>query len=89
MHPPRPGKKLLVLDLDYTILDCKNISERENLHGKYTILIFIMYLIECFNIEHKRPYLEEFMVLIYECKPNSKFIRWPVIRIMTLQCGHR
>jgi len=27
IHPPRPAKKLLVLDLDYTILDCKNISD--------------------------------------------------------------
>jgi len=32
IHPPRPGKKLLVLDLDYTILDCQNISERDSLH---------------------------------------------------------
>jgi len=31
IHAPRPGRKLLVLDLDYTILDCKNLSERENL----------------------------------------------------------
>jgi ubiquitin-like domain-containing CTD phosphatase 1 len=27
IHPPRPNKKLLVLDLDYTILDCKHMSQ--------------------------------------------------------------
>ncbi|KAJ2872665.1 hypothetical protein FB639_004315, partial [Coemansia asiatica] len=26
MNPPRQGKKLVVLDLDYTLFDCKNIS---------------------------------------------------------------
>ena len=26
LHPPRPGKKLLVLDLDYTLFDCKATS---------------------------------------------------------------
>ncbi|KAJ3356878.1 Ubiquitin-like domain-containing CTD phosphatase 1 [Allomyces javanicus] len=25
-HPPRPGKKLLVLDLDHTLFDCKSTS---------------------------------------------------------------
>ncbi len=28
MHPLRPGKKLLVLDLDYTLFDCKGTTER-------------------------------------------------------------
>ncbi|PFH33787.1 HAD hydrolase, family IIID protein [Besnoitia besnoiti] len=26
LHPPRPGKKLLVLDLDYTLFDCKSLA---------------------------------------------------------------
>ncbi|KAF9960802.1 hypothetical protein BGZ70_008488 [Mortierella alpina] len=26
MHPPRAGKKLLVLDLDYTLIDCKALN---------------------------------------------------------------
>ncbi|KAJ2078378.1 hypothetical protein H4R24_004511, partial [Coemansia sp. RSA 988] len=26
MSPPRPGRKLVVLDLDYTLFDCKNMS---------------------------------------------------------------
>ncbi|KAJ3370825.1 Ubiquitin-like domain-containing CTD phosphatase 1 [Allomyces arbusculus] len=26
IHPPRPGKKLLVLDLDHTLFDCKSTS---------------------------------------------------------------
>ncbi|KAI8324489.1 HAD-superfamily subfamily IIID h, partial [Martensiomyces pterosporus] len=26
INPPRPGKKLVVLDLDYTLFDCKNVS---------------------------------------------------------------
>ncbi|KAJ1728484.1 hypothetical protein LPJ61_004010 [Coemansia biformis] len=26
MNPPRPGRKLVVLDLDYTLFDCKNMS---------------------------------------------------------------
>lgn len=26
-NPPRPGKKLLVLDLDYTLLDAKAYSD--------------------------------------------------------------
>ena len=35
IHEPRPEKKLLVLDLDYTILDCKKISEEGiNLAGR-------------------------------------------------------
>ncbi|KAI9138930.1 HAD subfamily IIID h [Paraphysoderma sedebokerense] len=28
INPPRPGKKLLVMDLDYTIFDCKSTAER-------------------------------------------------------------
>ena len=36
IHEPRPEKKLLVLDLDYTILDCKKISEEGvNLAGMW------------------------------------------------------
>jgi len=35
INEPRPAKKLLVLDLDYTILDCKKISEEGiNLAGE-------------------------------------------------------
>ncbi|XP_028343306.2 ubiquitin-like domain-containing CTD phosphatase 1, partial [Physeter macrocephalus] len=26
LHPPREGKKLLVLDLDYTLFDCKTLA---------------------------------------------------------------
>lgn len=27
MNPPRPGKKLLVLDLDYTLMDAKAYTD--------------------------------------------------------------
>lgn len=27
MHPPRPGKKLLVLDIDYTLFDHRSVAE--------------------------------------------------------------
>mmetsp|Transcript_15014 Transcript_15014/g.35411 ORF Transcript_15014/g.35411 Transcript_15014/m.35411 type:complete len:330 (-) Transcript_15014:119-1108(-) len=37
INPPRPGKKLLVLDLDYTLLDFKSTAERiEDLKRPYT-----------------------------------------------------
>jgi ubiquitin-like domain-containing CTD phosphatase 1 len=34
IHEPRPGKKLLVLDLDYTLYDCKGNAELIAEHGR-------------------------------------------------------
>lgn len=44
INHPRPGKKLLVLDLDYTLFDCKGIAEnvmelaRPGLHEFLTLM---------------------------------------------------
>lgn len=49
IHEPRPAKKLLVLDLDYTILDCKKISEAGVNLGDYTRPFLQEFLTACFQ----------------------------------------
>lgn len=49
IHEPRPQKKLLVLDLDYTILDCKKISEEGVNLADYTRPYLQEFLTSCFR----------------------------------------
>lgn len=49
IHEPRPTKKLLVLDLDYTILDCKKISEEGVNLADYTRPYLQEFLAVCFK----------------------------------------
>jgi len=49
IHEPRPSKKLLVLDLDYTILDCKKISEEGVSLADYTRPFLQEFLSTCFK----------------------------------------
>lgn len=49
IHEPRPTKKLLVLDLDYTILDCKKISEEGVNLADYTRPYLQEFLSACFQ----------------------------------------
>jgi len=49
IHEPRPDKKLLVLDLDYTILDCKKISEEGVNLADYTRPYLQEFLTTCYK----------------------------------------
>lgn len=63
MNPPRPGKPLLVLDLDHTLLDFSSRQLQQGGHAIGDQLVANM----------KRPYMDEFLTTVY---PHYDLVVW-------------
>lgn len=68
LNPPRPNKKLLVLDIDYTLFDHRSVAETgECLLGDSIIYVTTHLSLFTFpGLELMRPYLHEFLTSAYE-----------------------
>lgn len=63
MNPPRPGKKCLVLDIDYTLFDHRSTVEVRSCAQICVKRLFCADLIFQNTLDLMRPYLHEFLVL--------------------------
>lgn len=74
LNPPREGKRLLVLDVDYTLFGELELMMIMSLNGGYSTWIFLRITPQIFPLNQTRPYILEkiFSRQIYLLRTVSK-----------------